>query len=138
MENYKNCLIITISILSCLILFSTKVKVSYTIAPDSTVEAKAVKERQQKNMIELDTLTKKELLNRIKKVVSKVLDVKIENIKMQSSFTNDLGADDLAVVELVMAFEEEFNITVSDKDAETLTTVQKTYDYLIKRLKITK
>jgi len=138
MENYKNCLIITISILSYFILFSTKVKVSYTIAQDSTVEAKAVKERQQKTMIELDTLTKKELLNRIKKVVSKVLDVKIENIKMQSSFTNDLGADDLAVVELVMAFEEEFNITISDKDADTLTTVQKTYDYLIKRLKITK
>lgn len=138
MKIYKKRPTVVILILSCLAISSITAKAFFTTAAEYVMEAKILKAVRQKPVGTPDTLTKKELLNRIKKVVAKVLDVKTENIKIQSSFTNDLGADDLGLVELVMAFEDEFNITISDKDAEAITTVQKIYDYLIKKLKITK
>ncbi len=67
---------------------------------------------------------------RIKKIISKILDVKVEKILNNSSFLDDLGADSLDTVELIMALEEEFNIEISDEDAEKLNTVQKSIDYI--------
>jgi acyl carrier protein len=72
---------------------------------------------------------------RVKKIVAEQLDVKEADIKNESSFTEDLGADSLAVVELVMALEEEFETEIPDEDAEKITTVQQAVDYIGAHLK---
>ena len=72
---------------------------------------------------------------RVKKIVAEQLDIKEEDIKNESSFTEDLGADSLAVVELVMALEEEFETEIPDEDAEKITTVQQAVDYINAHLK---
>ncbi len=138
MRNYKLQSILAILVFSCFTAFSLKAKVFDRATSGYMIKAASFKTEAQKNLVVQDTLTKKELLNRIKKVASKQFSVKTEVIKLQTSFTKDFGADDLDMVELVMAFEEEFKIKIPDEQLETLTTVQKAYDYLIKRLKITK
>lgn len=71
---------------------------------------------------------------RVKKIVCEQLGVKEEDVKSSSSFVNDLGADSLDTVELVMALEEEFETEIPDEDAEKLTTVQEAIDYIIANL----
>jgi acyl carrier protein len=71
---------------------------------------------------------------RVKKIVIEQLGVKEEEVKSSSSFVNDLGADSLDTVELVMALEEEFEIEIPDEDAEKLTSVQEAIDYIIAHL----
>ncbi len=66
--------------------------------------------------------------NRIKKIISDQLNIKLENIKNEKSFINDLGADSLDVIELIMALEEEFNIEISDDEAEKIINVQSAID----------
>ncbi len=70
------------------------------------------------------------IAERVKKVVSEQLNIKEENIKNESSFTDDLGADSLDTVELVMALEEEFECEIEDEDAEKIMTVQEAIDYV--------
>ncbi|NOG30959.1 acyl carrier protein [Halomonas sp. TBZ9] len=65
-----------------------------------------------------------------KKVVAERLNVKEEDIQNGSSFTEDLGADSLDTVELVMALEEEFDTEIPDEEAEKITTVQEAIDYV--------
>ena len=67
---------------------------------------------------------------RVKKIVSEQLGVKEEEITNASSFVDDLGADSLDTVELVMALEEEFGTEIPDEDAEKITTVQQAIDYI--------
>lgn len=67
---------------------------------------------------------------RVKKVVAERLNVKEEDIQNSSSFTEDLGADSLDTVELVMALEEEFDTEIPDEEAEKITTVQEAIDYV--------
>jgi acyl carrier protein len=67
---------------------------------------------------------------RVKKIVAEQLGVKEEEIKNESSFVDDLGADSLDTVELVMALEEEFETEIPDEDAEKITTVQLAIDYV--------
>ena len=67
---------------------------------------------------------------RVKKVVAERLNVKEEDIQNSSSFTEDLGADSLDTVELVMALEEEFGVEIQDDEAEKITTVQQAIDYI--------
>ena len=67
---------------------------------------------------------------RVKKVVAERLNVKEEDIQNSSSFTEDLGADSLDTVELVMALEEEFGTEIPDEEAEKITTVQEAIDYV--------
>lgn len=64
-----------------------------------------------------------ELLKKVTDVVVDKLGVKIEDVKPESSFVNDLGADSLDRVELVMALEDEFDLEIQDSDAETFHTV---------------
>jgi acyl carrier protein len=71
---------------------------------------------------------------RVKKIVCEQLGVKEEEVKSTSSFVNDLGADSLDTVELVMALEEEFETEIPDEDAEKLTSVQEAIDYIIAHL----
>ncbi|HEX4842195.1 MAG TPA: acyl carrier protein [Limnobacter sp.] len=67
---------------------------------------------------------------RVKKIVAEQLGVKEEEIKNESSFVDDLGADSLDTVELVMALEEEFETEIPDEEAEKITTVQQAIDYV--------
>jgi acyl carrier protein len=68
----------------------------------------------------------------VKKIIVEQLGVKVEDVKSQASFVDDLGADSLDTVELVMAFEEEFETEIPDEEAEKLTTVQSVIDYVSK------
>ena len=67
---------------------------------------------------------------RVKKVIVEQLGVKEEEVVAQASFIEDLGADSLDTVELVMALEEEFGTEIPDEDAEKITTVQAAIDYI--------
>ncbi|AZL73038.1 MULTISPECIES: acyl carrier protein [Pseudomonas] len=67
---------------------------------------------------------------RVKKIVAEQLGVKEEEVKNESSFVEDLGADSLDTVELVMALEEEFETEIPDEEAEKITTVQAAIDYV--------
>lgn len=66
----------------------------------------------------------------VKNIVAEQLGVKEEEVKKESSFVDDLGADSLDTVELVMALEEEFEIEIPDEEAEKITTVQQAIDYI--------
>ena len=67
---------------------------------------------------------------RVKKIVIEHLGVKEEDINNKASFVEDLGADSLDTVELVMALEEEFETEIPDEKAEKITTVQEAIDYI--------
>lgn len=71
---------------------------------------------------------------RVKKIVSEQLGVKEEEVKPEASFVEDLGADSLDTVELVMALEEEFETEIPDEEAEKITTVKLAIDYINKHL----
>ncbi|MCV2500004.1 MAG: acyl carrier protein [Candidatus Lightella neohaematopini] len=67
---------------------------------------------------------------RVKNIIAEQLSIKKEDIINSSSFVDDLGADSLDTVELVMALEEEFNIEIPDEEAEKITTVQAAIDFI--------
>ena len=67
---------------------------------------------------------------RVKKIVSEQLGTDAANVKNESSFIDDVGADSLDTVELVMALEEEFGTEIPDEQAEKITTVQQAIDYI--------
>lgn len=67
---------------------------------------------------------------KIKKIISKILNIDITKILNNSSFTEDLSADSLDVVELIMALEDKFNIEISDEHAQKINTVQEAIDYI--------
>jgi acyl carrier protein len=67
---------------------------------------------------------------RVKKIVAEQLGVKAEEVTNEASFVDDLGADSLDTVELVMALEEEFETEIPDEEAEKISTVQTAIDYI--------
>ena len=68
--------------------------------------------------------------DKVKHIIVEQLGVDEEEVKASASFVDDLGADSLDVVELVMALEEEFGLEISDEDAEKLTTVEQAITYI--------
>ena len=68
---------------------------------------------------------------RVQKIVCEQLGASQDEVKLEASFIDDLGADSLDTVELVMAFEEEFEIEIPDEEAEGIATVQNAVDYII-------
>ena len=68
--------------------------------------------------------------DKVKDIITDKLGVEEEKISAKASFVDDLGADSLDTVELIMQLEEEFGIEIPDEDAETITTVQAAVDYL--------
>ncbi len=75
-------------------------------------------------------MSQTEIFDKVKKIVADQLSVEDEKITPQSNFANDLGADSLDTVEMVMALEEEFSIEIPDEAAEKITTVQEAVDYI--------
>lgn len=71
--------------------------------------------------------------DQVKSIVAEQLGVKEEEVTNAASFVDDLGADSLDTVELVMALEEEFETEIPDEDAEKITTVQQAIDYVTSR-----
>ncbi len=71
---------------------------------------------------------------RVKKIIAEQLGLDEEDVTKDASFVNDLGADSLDTVELVMAFEEEFGIEIPDEDAEKILTVQNAVEYIKEKL----
>ncbi len=76
-----------------------------------------------------------DLEQRIKEIIADQLGVEVDKLNPNAKFVEDLGADSLDVVELVMAFEEEFGIEIPDEDAEKIRTVGDVIDYLKGRVK---
>ena len=70
------------------------------------------------------------MLDKVKEIISDQLSIDQREISLDSSFTDDLGADSLDVVELLMAFSEEFDIEISDEEAEEIVTVGDVVEYL--------
>ena len=70
------------------------------------------------------------ILDRVQEVVADKLGVDASEVVPEASFAEDLNADSLDLVDLIMAFEEEFDTEISDEDAESITTVQLAIDYL--------
>ena len=78
--------------------------------------------------------TKAEVIEKVKSLISQNIGVGTEEIAMDSSFIDDLGADSLDIVELVMNFEDSFGIEIPDEDAEKISTVQDAIDYIVDHL----
>ncbi len=71
-----------------------------------------------------------EISEKVTKIIIDKLGVDESEITMEASFTNDLGADSLDTVELIMEFEKEFNVSIPDEKAESITTVGEAVNYL--------
>lgn len=72
---------------------------------------------------------------RVKDIVAKQLGLNSEEVKIEASFVDDLGADSLDTVELVMALEDEFGAEIPDEDTGKIATVQQAVDYIEKKIK---
>ncbi len=75
-------------------------------------------------------MSSEEVFEKVKNVIVEQLGVAENNVNMESSFIDDLGADSLDIVELIMALEEEFDIEIPDSDAEKVTTVGDVVEYI--------
>jgi acyl carrier protein len=79
-------------------------------------------------------MSEDDIFTRVQKIVKEQLEVELSEVKPEANFANDLGADSLDTVELVMALEEEFDIEIPDEAAEGITTVQACVDYINSQL----
>ncbi|MCD6232326.1 acyl carrier protein [Candidatus Aerophobetes bacterium] len=80
-------------------------------------------------------MNKDEILKKVKEITSEQLGVDESQITPEAKFVDDLGADSLDTVELIMALEEEFNLEISDEEAEKLVTVEEVVNYIDTHLK---
>jgi len=80
-------------------------------------------------------MNRDELLKKMKTIVADKLSIGEEQVTEEASFIEDLGADSLDTVELVMALEDEFGLDIPDEDAEKLTTVGKAMEYIVGHVK---
>lgn len=80
------------------------------------------------------TMKANEIESRVKKIVVEQLGVKEDEVTTEASFVDDLGADSLDTVELVMALEEEFETEIPDEDAEKIVTIKDAVNYIVNRM----
>ena len=90
--------------------------------------------RRLTNFCRKKQMEQKEIEQRVKEIVAEQLGKDLAEVKNESSFQDDLGADSLDTVELVMALEEAFGCEIPDEDAEKITTVQQAVDYVAAHL----
>ena len=86
------------------------------------------------NIVELKLKVMSEISSKVVEIIKDRLNVAEKDIELTSSFANDLGADSLDIVELIMGIEEEFDIEIPDEDAEKLTTVEEAMTYVKTKL----
>ncbi|MBQ7155154.1 MAG: acyl carrier protein [Synergistaceae bacterium] len=79
-------------------------------------------------------MTKEEVVAKLKSIVSDRLDVEEDQVTPEKNFVEDLGADSLDIVELIMGIEEEFDIEIPDEDAEKLTSVGEAMNYTLSKI----
>lgn len=84
--------------------------------------------------LEADMAEGRDITAEVKRIIKEQLDVDEGDIKPESTFIDDLGADSLGLVELVLAFEEAFEIDIPDEDTEQIRTVQDAVDYIEKHI----
>ena len=68
--------------------------------------------------------------DKVKKIIAEKLSVDLDEVVPEASFVDDLGADSLDLVELIMSMEEEFDVEISDEDAEKMTSVKEALEYV--------
>jgi len=78
----------------------------------------------------MSTLNKDDILTKLRPVIAEQLGVDEGEVREDASFTEDLNADSLDLVELIMSLEEQFDLQISDEDAEKITTVGEAVDYI--------
>jgi acyl carrier protein len=100
---------------------------SLTILPQISFFAQILKSLNRKNM--------SEIAQKVKQIIIEKLGVEESEVTPEASFTNDLGADSLDTVELIMEFEKEFNISIPDDQAENISTVGQAISYLEQNVK---
>ena len=83
----------------------------------------------------MTSLNEQEVVGKVKKMVASQLGKSEEEITLESAFIEDLGADSLDLVELVMAMEDEFGLEISDEDAERIVTVQDVINHILEHKK---
>jgi acyl carrier protein len=79
-------------------------------------------------------MNEQEIFDKVKAIIVDILAIDEESVSPEAGFREDLGADSLDLVELIMAFEEEFNGQISDEDARSITTVQGAVNYVSERM----
>jgi acyl carrier protein len=79
-------------------------------------------------------MSTEEILEKVVEIVTEKLGVDAEEVTLDSDLTEDLGADSLDLVDLVMAFEDEFGVKIEDEDVENITTIGDIVDYISKEL----
>ena len=82
----------------------------------------------------MSSMSKEEILVKLKPIVAEQLGVDESEVKEDASFTEDLNADSLDLVELIMSLEEQYKLQISDEDAEKITTVGEAVDYIYEHL----
>ncbi len=85
--------------------------------------------------INMSEITKSDIESKVKNIIVEKLGVDEGEVTAEASFTNDLGADSLDTVELIMEFEKEFDIQIPDEQAESITTVGEAVDYIEENVK---
>lgn len=85
-------------------------------------------------MKEAMQMTGSDVSERVRALIANNLDVPLEQVRPEASFTNDLQADSLAIVELVLALEEEFGVEIPDEATDKIRLVQDAIDYIVSRV----
>jgi acyl carrier protein len=75
-------------------------------------------------------MSETEIFEKVKPIIADKLGIKTDDVKMESNFINDLGADSLGLVDITMALEEEFGLEIPDEEASKLVTVKSMIDYI--------
>jgi acyl carrier protein len=84
--------------------------------------------------IDTDTKTYKDVFDRVSAIVTRLLSVEPTQVELKADFSKDLGADSLDIVELILSFEEEFNIVIPDEAASEISTIEQAVKYIAKKI----
>lgn len=94
-----------------------------------------IKKANFAEILKLKITNMSDIAAKVKEIIVEKLGVEESEVTLEASFTNDLGADSLDTVELIMEFEKEFNISIPDEQAESITTVGEAVEYLSQQVK---